>query len=98
MFRPNPRFIAEMSKQPAVRRAIEQAAREVKSQAVAASPRGTGHYAGRFKVTTGADGVFLGNDDFAAHMVEFGTVNNPPYAPLRRGVRAARLRFTENSK
>jgi hypothetical protein len=36
--------------------------------------------------------------DFAAHLVEFGSVNNPTYAPLRRGVEATGLRVTDRGK
>lgn len=38
-------------------------------------------------------GVRLVNTDHAGHLTEFGSRNNPAHAPLRRGVRAAGLRF-----
>jgi hypothetical protein len=41
------------------------------------------------------DEVSLVNTDHAAHLTEWGSKNNPPHAPLRRGVRAAGLRLDE---
>lgn len=37
------------------------------------------------------DGVRLVNTDHGGHLMEWGSRNNPPHAPLRRGVRAAGL-------
>lgn len=48
-------------------------------------------------VDISADGVRLVNLDHAAHLLEWGSANNPPHAPLRRGVRAAGLRLEENT-
>jgi hypothetical protein len=31
------------------------------------------------------------NTDYGGHLMEWGSVNNPPHAPLRRAVRAAGL-------
>lgn len=31
-------------------------------------------------------------DDIAGHLVEWGSINNPPYAPLRRGAERAGFR------
>jgi hypothetical protein len=54
-------------------------------------PRG-----GRAIVTeSDLDGVRVVNTDYGAHLAEWGSVNNPPHAPLRRGVRAAGLRLRE---
>lgn len=36
--------------------------------------------------------------DFAGHMVEWGSANNPPYAVLRRATRAAGLTLREAPK
>lgn len=36
--------------------------------------------------------------DFAGHMVEWGSKNNPPYAVLRRAARAAGLKLREVPK
>jgi hypothetical protein len=39
------------------------------------------------------DGVFLVNTDHAGHLMEFGSAQNPPHAPLRRAAAAAGLRY-----
>ena len=42
--------------------------------------------------------VAVVNTDYAAHLVEFGSKNNPPHAPLRRGALAAGLALVESPK
>lgn len=41
------------------------------------------------------DGYAVVDTDPFAHLVEAGSVNNPPYSPLRRGARAAGLRLED---
>lgn len=36
-----------------------------------------------------------GSKDFAAHIVEFGSVNNPPYRPLHRAAAALGLKVED---
>jgi hypothetical protein len=45
-----------------------------------------------------ADRVRIVNTDHGGHLMEWGSINNPPHAPLRRGAQAADLRFTEEPK
>lgn len=45
-------------------------------------------------IDTSPTGVRLVNTDHAGHLMEWGSQNNPPHAPLRRGVRAAGLHLT----
>lgn len=60
------------------------------------SPRRTGAFAR--SIVTGVvlepDGwhARIGSDDPFWHLVEFGSANNPTYAPLRRGVERAGIR------
>jgi hypothetical protein len=42
--------------------------------------------------------VYVVNVDPGGHMDEWGSVNNEPYAPLRRGVENAGLEFQPTSK
>ena len=42
--------------------------------------------------------VLLVNKDSAGHLVEWGSVNNPPHAILRRAVRAVGISLTETPK
>lgn len=39
--------------------------------------------------------LVLANTDHGGHLMEYGSKNNPPHAPLRRGVQAAGLRLHE---
>lgn len=90
-------FERELRRSGEFEKAMREQAERVKRRAEQASPTGgTGGYARRFTVTVGGETPRVGNTDIAAHLVEFGSVNNPPYAPLRRGVRAAGLRLEED--
>lgn len=61
------------------------------------APKRSGRFARSIRVTAprptaqGAE-VTVYSDDFAAHIVEFGSINNPPYSPFRRA--AASLGLT----
>jgi len=96
-FIPNPHFTEELKVQPLYKAALEAAANAAKENAEQVAPRGeTGYYESAFVVFQDDDGNWvLGNTDFAAHWVEWGSVNNPAYAPLRRGVQAAGLHLRE---
>lgn len=103
MFKPNPRFADELKQQSDYGKAMRSIANRVKTVAKAVSPKRSGGYSRRFEVIEVfvlRDGVrvpvtMLVNHDIAAHMIEWGSKNNPPYAPLRRAVRAAGHRLEE---
>lgn len=90
-FRPNPRLAEQLKATPEYQAAMAATAQRVAGMARDSAPHQTGRYAG--SVTT-QDNV-VGSTDPFAHLVEFGSANNPPYAPLRRAVRAAGLRLDE---
>jgi len=99
IFRPNPALIAELEAEGVVDALAHSAAEAAKEEAEAIAPRGeTGRYTDSFVVTKSDAGWALGNTDFAAHWVEWGSVNNPPYAPLRRAVQATGLHLREAPK
>lgn len=52
----------------------------------------------QIEVVQEAGETLLANFDYAAAIVEFGSRNNPPWSPLRRGVRAAGLDLREEPK
>lgn len=96
-FKRNPRLTKELAREPWAREVLEENVDAVEREAQLASPLGddfVGYY-GRFKKRVGALSGTVGNTDVASHLVEYGSVNNPPYAPLRRGVMAAGLRFVD---
>lgn len=74
--------------------AMAQAAAAVVQIVKAAAPNVTGAY--RRSVRAVEDRIET-TDPFG-HIIEWGSVNNPPYAPLRNGVRNAGLRLDESQK
>jgi hypothetical protein len=66
-------------------------------RAAGRSMRGTsGYFVRHFRVRKYRYWYRLQNDDPFAHLVEWGSVNNPTYAPIRRAIRASRLRYIPN--
>lgn len=94
-FKPNRNLQRDLERQAAYQAMLERKAKNAERFAIAASPDLTGGYKRRFTVTVVDGRVLLGNTDIAAHLIEFGSINNVPHAPLRRGVRAAGLRLIE---
>ena len=92
-FQPVPRARWEpgLRRQPEYDAAITAATRKVATavRAYAAGFAETGYYARHIRVI---DHSVVSTDPFG-HLVEFGSVNNIAYAPLRRGVLAAGLRL-----
>ena len=94
--RRNPLFEQQLRRQPGYLAAVAAAAEAARLQ--------TERFAGRpwmprpgeaeqVEVVVEGGEVFLVNHDYAAHLKEYGSKNNPPTAPLRRGVQAAGLRL-----
>lgn len=50
---------------------------------------------GPIEVTAKGVKTSYGSTDFAAHIVENGSVNNPPYRPLTRGAQALGLKVED---
>ncbi len=59
------------------------AANEVVKGARRNAPYRTGQYVDSLQAVRDGDQVRAETDDFAGHIIEWGSVNNPPYAPLR---------------
>lgn len=84
---------ADLARQAGVRRALEQKAEQA---AVRARVIGAGIGRGpedpadavEYEDTIRTDGATLYTDDPAGHLIEYGSVNNPPYAPLRKAAEA----------
>ena len=99
IFRPNPALIAELKAEGVVDLYIRERAESAKTEAESIAPRGeTGWYADHFVLEEDGDVQRLGNTDFAAHWVEWGSIHNPPYAVLRRAAQAAGLHLREAPK
>ncbi len=97
-FKPNPNFAKQFALTPACRAMVNRAADAVEANAKQEVNDDTGHYGRSFERKQTPEGVVLGNKDFAAHIIEWGSVDNAPQAPLRNGSRAAGLRLDEKSK
>jgi hypothetical protein len=93
-FVPDPNFAAQLEAETAPTRA--EAAREAlrHAQAIARGLGGTGDYAR----SLAADGDRLLTDDPAGHLIEWGSINNPPYAPLRKAVEAVGAHFVDDGR
>lgn len=85
---------------------VEEYVRAGANAAIDAAPyrahAGGPHYRETIGSTVGVDrrgivGSVLSTDPFA-HLVEFGSINNVAYAPLRRGVEATGLKVTDRGR
>lgn len=94
-FRPDPRWRDKLEGSDVAAGVLEGVARTLIKPAVeAATPRGASGQAHRsIRVDRQGDQVRVGSVDPFWHLIEWGSVNNPAYAPLRRGARAAGLRL-----
>lgn len=95
-FIPNPLFIEEITAEAAYHEARKEWGNAIKENAELVAPEGrSGQYHDSLEVD---DDGSVGTTDPFGHLVEWGSVNNPIYAPIRRGVQAAGLRLSEEEK
>lgn len=88
-------FQQNLTKEPGTREALVRVAQRAARRARDLTPDGSGRTARSYVVEDDEQGVSVGNTDPFFHLTEFGSVNNPPYAPLRRAIRAEGLRIIE---
>lgn len=86
---PNPAFEEGVRSQAEHQKGMRTITKGVARSVRAVAPHRTGYYERRVK----AQGTRVRTLDNFWHLIEFGSINNVSYAPLRRGVRAAGLRF-----
>ncbi len=100
-FKRNPSFERELAREAAYRMGLKRAAKPARDAAERFA-----HHAmpqpGRksMELVDTVDGVILTNTNYGGHLEEFGGANvkSPVYAPLRRGILAAGLRFDGSSR
>lgn len=94
-FRPDPRWRDKLEGSDVAAGVLEGVARTLVKPAVeAATPRGrSGQAHQSIRVERHGDEVRVGSVDPFWHLIEWGSVNNPAYAPLRTGARAVGLRL-----
>jgi hypothetical protein len=85
----NANFARGIQRHPQFGKSMRERTAVARQCVLAVAPDRTGYYKRRIRQR----GTSIVAADFGWHWIEFGSVNNPPYAPLRRGVIAAGLRF-----
>ncbi|MBA3583709.1 MAG: hypothetical protein H0W36_04130 [Gemmatimonadetes bacterium] len=100
MFRPNPGWQDRLREQPEYADGLAKVAELARERADqfatgAQAPwmRRKGAAATVIVQRSGST-VRLVNTDYGGHLMEWGGRNNPPHAPLRRGIQAAGLRLS----
>jgi hypothetical protein len=101
VFIPNKDFIKELEVEPEQVKALENAAEAVAEEANKLRKnimREEGAVLVRNDSNRFQADVYIVNVDPGGHLDEWGSVNNPAYAPLRRAVSAVGLDFQEDPK
>ena len=95
-FRWNPAFMEELDHSPALVATKQSVARSIAENANDIAhrimPAGKGAV---IEVVEDGEDVVVANTAHGGHIDEWGSVKNPPYAPLRRGAEASGVRFRE---
>lgn len=93
----NPKLLDELKAESRFQDGVRGSAEELKSavQQIARGFAHTGSYGDSIDVVRLGENTYVRTTDFAGHLIEWGSANNPVYAPLRRGARAAGFRLTE---
>lgn len=91
---PDGDFEKDLAEDEEVQKFLAEVAGEalVASQSVARSIGGTGDY----ETSLETDGPRLLTTDEAGHIIEYGSSDTPPHAPLRRGVEMIGLTFKDD--
>lgn len=98
MFIPDPGFLDELREQFSFQAAMRLKAEQVRALAEPRAPRIMRRNPQAFEVQADEDEVRLANTDYGGAIAEWGSANNPPYAPLRTAARAAGMRLEEEGK
>lgn len=100
---PNPGFSKEIMDEPETLEGLAESAEGARQHAENFAAAAGGPWMPRageeqIQVTESGGNVYIVNTDHAGHLLEWGSKNNPPHAPLRRGVQAAGLRFKDEGR
>lgn len=88
--------VEQVAQSPRAAAMLTAQAAVVAGTVASVAPRHTGDFAGSIRVAPARVvprglAVTVYSTDWAAHIVEFGSINNPAYAPFRRAAAALRL-------
>lgn len=92
-FTRNPAFAKELAASGDYRDGMQQITKTFADRVRDEAPTVTGHFRSSISTFNTPTEQGVRSTDIAAHIVEYGSVKNPPYAPFRRGARAAGLRL-----
>lgn len=95
LYIPNPFFETLLKAQREHQEGMAELGEQLADAARDVAPERTGAYKDSIEVVQSAGRTAVATTDFAGHIVEFGSKNNPAYAPLRTGARKAGFRLEE---
>ena len=101
MFKANPKLEKELNEDPDMVEMLKERAEQVAQVVRQIAPRGDSpsgeHYADKIEVEVVKEQnetiVRMVARKFTSVFIEFGTINNPTFAPLRRGIESTGLRL-----
>ena len=91
-FKRNVTFVEQMEADPEFMLGMAKIAGAVARDVRMHAPRNSGHYAGSIET----EGSTVFTTDVGAVPIEFGSINNPAYAPFRSAVLASGLRLEDH--
>jgi len=97
-FKPNRNLERELAAEGDYQKGLAKGAQPAVDAAKQFAPVEEGDYRDGIEVVIDDDAVRIDAKDWKSHFIEWGTVDTPIFAPLRRGVRAAGLRFKESDR
>jgi hypothetical protein len=92
-FVPNPAFESQLKRADFLQDAMLEVAESIAENAVSVAPVEEGDYREGIEAVSDGEGAVVNANDWKSGFVEFGTTNNPAWAPLRRGCEIAGLRL-----
>ena len=97
-FEENPNFAREIERELEFRNGKVRIGEQVVQTAKQLSPVRTGAYRDSLQVKALGPQVWVTATDFKGHWIEWGSINNPAFAPIRKAVIASGLRLREVPK
>lgn len=92
----NPLAAEQMRRDPHFRFGMALIAHDVAEHVKSFAPEGTGAFHDSIDSDSDGEQTVVRSTDFAAHLIEFGSVNNPAYAPFRRAIATVGLRYEDH--
>lgn len=93
-FELTPQLEQQIRSWPTYKAYMAHVASAITDQAKVTAPRGkTGDAQRKLRTAAAGDVAAAISDDFAWHLIEFGSIKNPAYSPFRRAVLSLGLRY-----